>query len=410
MGWRFRHSFKVIPGVKLNLSKSGLSCSVGGAPLTMNIGPRGVYGTASIPGTGISYRQRFGGSETQPSSAPVPPVLPPSADPHLLPTVPSAIPTPGSISAPVSTMPVHEIHSASTELLTSATLKELKQVIQTAYTEHEDISGQLAVARQEKERGSRRFLSWENGFLFKKLFKTKFAKRKEDAETATAKVAELEEQLRLTTIATQVEIAPEQAEPYFKMRDTFALLAESAAVWDIKSYQATDKFHERTTAETRVDRQKVAFALGNCDLIRWEQKVPHIRNAKGGDLFLYPGFIVYRAARGAFSVIDFHDVKSNVALVKFQEEQGVPQDSNVIGQTWAKANKDGSRDKRFANNYQIPVVLYASLSLKSDTGLWEEFQFSNPERLQLFLQDWNRFVVSFGSPRSGASSQSPPIQ
>jgi hypothetical protein len=181
------------------------------------------------------------------------------------------------------------------------------------------------------------------------------------------------------------------------MRDTFALLSESAGVWDIKSYQATDKFNERTTAETRIDRQKVAFALGNCDLIQWEQKVPHIQNAKGGDLFLYPGFIVYRAAKEAFSVIDFHDVKSNAALVKFQEEQGVPQDSKVIGQTWAKSNKDGGRDKRFANNYQIPVVLYASLSLKSETGLWEEFQFSNPERLQLFLQDWAKFVNSFGA-------------
>jgi uncharacterized protein DUF4236 len=396
MGWRFRHSFKVIPGVRLNLSKSGLSCSIGGAPLTMNIGPRGVYGTASIPGTGISYREKFGGgSETQPQ--PSAPVLPSSAYPHSFPAIPSPIPTPGSFSLPASAKPVQEVHSASTELLTSNSLKDLKQVIQTAYVEHEDISGQLETARQEKERASQRFLSWENGFLFKKVFKAKFAKRKAEAETATAKVAELEEQLRLTTIATQVEIAPEQAEPYFKMRDTFALLSESGAVWDIKSYQATDKFHERTTAETRIDRQKVAFVLGNCDLIQWEQKVPHIRNAKGGDLFLYPGFIVYRAAKEAFSVIDFHDVKSNATLVKFQEEQGVPQDSKVIGQTWAKSNKDGGRDKRFANNYQIPVVLYASLSLKSETGLWEEFQFSNPERLQLFLQDWAKFLNSFGA-------------
>lgn len=398
MGWRFRHSFKVIPGVRLNLSKSGLSCSIGGAPLTMNIGPRGIYGTASIPGTGISYRQRFGGgSETQPSPAPTAPVLPPSAHPYSSPVGPSPVPIPGSFSVPVSTMPVQEVHSASTELLTSNSLKELKQVIQTAYVEHDDISRQLETARREKERTSRRFLSWENGFLLKRIFKANFAKRKAEAETATAKVAELEEQLRLTTIAAQVEIAPEQAEPYFKMRDTFASLSESAAVWDIKSYQATDRFHERTTAETRVDRQKVTFVLGSCDLIQWDQKVPHIRNAKGGDLFLYPGFIVYRAAKEAFSVIDFHDVKSNAALVKFQEEQGVPQDAKVIGQTWAKANKDGSRDKRFANNYQIPVVLYASLCLKSDTGLWEEFQFSNPERLQLFLQDLAKFVSSFGA-------------
>ena len=239
MGWRFRQSFKVIPGVRLNLSKSGLSCSIGGAPLTMNIGPRGVYGTASIPGTGISYRQRFGGgSETQPQPTAL--VLPPSAGPHSLPPIPSPVPSPNSFSLPASTKPVQEVHSASTELLTSASLKELKQVIQTAYVEHEDISGQLEAARQDKERASRRFLSWENGFLFKKLFKTKFAKRKTDAVNATAKVAELEEQLRRTRIATQVEIAPEQSEPYFKMRDTFALLSESAAVWDVKSYRATD--------------------------------------------------------------------------------------------------------------------------------------------------------------------------
>jgi uncharacterized protein DUF4236 len=401
MGWRFRHSFKVIPGVRLNLSKSGLSCSIGGAPFTMNLGPRGVYGTASLPGTGISYRQKFGdGLETHEPNAPV---FPPSATPHSSPALPSPVPVPSPLSIPASTMPVQEIHSASTELLTSESLKELKRVIQTAYDEHKDISSQLETAQREKERASRRFLSWENGFLLKKLFKAKFAQRRADSETANAKVAELEEQLRLTTIATHVEIAPEQAEPYFKMRDDFALLSESAAVWDIKSYRATDRFHERTTAETRVDRQRVAFSLGSCDLIQWEQKVPRIQNAKGGDLFLYPGFIVYRAAKEAFSVIDFHDVKSNAALVKFQEEEGVPKDSKVVGQTWAKANKDGNRDKRFANNYQIPVVLYASLSLKSDTGLWEEFQFSNPERLQLFLQDWAKFVASFGAGRQGGA-------
>ena len=46
MSWRFRQSFKIIPGVRLNLSKSGLSASIGGAPFTVNVGPRGVFGTA----------------------------------------------------------------------------------------------------------------------------------------------------------------------------------------------------------------------------------------------------------------------------------------------------------------------------------------------------------------------------
>jgi hypothetical protein len=139
----------------------------------------------------------------------------------------------------------------------------------------------------------------------------------------------------------------------------------------------------------------VLISLGTCDLIQWEQKVPHLANANGGDLFLYPGFILYRSAREAFSVIEFHDVNGRCDLVRFQEEEAVPSDARVIGQTWVKANKDGGADRRFANNHQIPIAAYASLTLKSQTGLWEEYQFSNPERLVQFLKTFNAFVSSF---------------
>jgi len=393
MGWRFRHSFKIIPSVRLNLTKSGLSCSVGGAPFTVNLGPRGFYGTASLPGSGISFRERLvPGSQTPhvPDAILSPQLVTPGSFPPVPAHIPAVIP-----SSAVSSAPVEEVRSTGTELLTSGSLKELKRVIQTAYEEHEDISGQLNTARNEKQRALDRYSSWENGFLFKRIFKKKFAKLKVDFDIAEAKVEELAEQLRLTTIATQMEIAKEQAEPYFRMRDEFASLSECAAIWDIKTHQATDRFRERTTAYQRVGRERITFSLGSCDLIQWEQKVPHLQNINGGDLFLYPGFILYRAAREAFSVIDFHDVKSTAVAVQFQEEQGVPNDSRVIGQTWAKANRDGSRDRRFVGNYQIPVVLYGSLTLKSASGLWEEFQFSNPERLQRFLEAWNSFVSSF---------------
>jgi hypothetical protein len=48
----------------------------------------------------------------------------------------------------------------------------------------------------------------------KRLFKQSFAARKESAETAAAKLEELQEQLRLTTIATEITVDREQAEPY----------------------------------------------------------------------------------------------------------------------------------------------------------------------------------------------------
>ena len=389
MSWRFRQSFKIIPGLKLNLSKSGLSASIGGAPFTLNVGSRGVYGTASIPGTGISFRQRLSEHSYPPSSGShlSPPVL---AD-NDFPRSPSGLPS--GLNSHVAAE--REIRSASTELLTSQSLKELKQFIQTAQQEREEIGTEVSKAQRDNARATARFKSWDNGFLLKKIFKESFAIRKTEAEIAAAKACELEEQFRLTTIATQVEIAREQAEPFFRMRDEFTSLSECAAIWDVKADQATDKFRERTVAARRVDRERIRFSLSNCDLIQWEQEVPHLQNVNGGDIFLYPGFILYRASKTAFSVIDFHDVKITVASVKFHEEEGVPNDSKVIGQTWAKTNKDGSRDKRFAANYQIPIAVYGDLVLKSETGLWEEFQFSNPERLDRFTSSWNAFVASF---------------
>jgi hypothetical protein len=47
---------KLFPGVRLNLSKSGVSTSIGGKGGTINIGPKGTTATVGIPGTGLSYR------------------------------------------------------------------------------------------------------------------------------------------------------------------------------------------------------------------------------------------------------------------------------------------------------------------------------------------------------------------
>ena len=55
MGFRFRKSIKIIPGIRINLSKSGPSLSVGGRGLTTNLSARGTRTTVGIPGTGLSY-------------------------------------------------------------------------------------------------------------------------------------------------------------------------------------------------------------------------------------------------------------------------------------------------------------------------------------------------------------------
>lgn len=65
MGFRFRRSIRVAPGIKLNLSKSGISTSIGRPGATLNLGSHGTRATIGLPGTGLSYstKMQVGGSQ-----------------------------------------------------------------------------------------------------------------------------------------------------------------------------------------------------------------------------------------------------------------------------------------------------------------------------------------------------------
>jgi hypothetical protein len=317
MSWRFRKSFRVLPGIKLNLTARGLSATLGAAPFSVNVGPRGVYRNLSIPGTGIWDRQRIGGLSPQSSDQQ------PLSDEG----APSSFPV-----GPLST-PSNEIHSASTELLGSESMEHLRSLVKDAYEERETIMNEISTATFEANTHTNRYQKWDRGFLMKRLFKQTFAVRKEKADTAVAKLEELREQLRLTTIATEITLDREQAEPYFRMRDEFAVLSGCQKIWNVLTEQQIDRVAERSTANRAITRNPVTFCLDSCDLIQWEQKVPHLQNHTGGDMYVYPGFILYRASKQAFALIDFHVVTLKLVSTSFTETDSIPSDSQVTGQT-----------------------------------------------------------------------------
>ncbi|MGO8756218.1 MAG: DUF4236 domain-containing protein [Gallionellaceae bacterium] len=55
--FRFRRRIKLFPGLWLNASKTGISTSIGGKGVTVNLRKGKVKTTYSIPGTGLSYIQ-----------------------------------------------------------------------------------------------------------------------------------------------------------------------------------------------------------------------------------------------------------------------------------------------------------------------------------------------------------------
>jgi hypothetical protein len=57
MGLRFRRRVSLLPGLRLNLSKSGASISVGHKGAWVTVGPRGRRMTVGLPGTGLYWTE-----------------------------------------------------------------------------------------------------------------------------------------------------------------------------------------------------------------------------------------------------------------------------------------------------------------------------------------------------------------
>ena len=65
MGMRFRRSVKIMPGVRINFSKSGMSTTIGPKGTSVNIGKKGTYLNTGIPGTGVYMREKIGGGQAK---------------------------------------------------------------------------------------------------------------------------------------------------------------------------------------------------------------------------------------------------------------------------------------------------------------------------------------------------------
>lgn len=377
MTWRFRKSVKLFPGVRVNLSRRGISTTVGVRGLSVNVGPRGTYLNQSIPGTGLSSRTKLGGAPTAPRSQSQP--LPPQSQPTALPDA----------------MEAGAIKSAAAEELTSDGLVSLKSTLQEAFAEFAELRREVSTAWQELNQKQERSKKLQGSF-FARLFRKKaIAAAAADAEEAQAKFDELNEQLRLCVVRVENNFEGEIESQYTALLGLFEGLTRCAATWD-KTATVSVGFAERSAAGQAVSRLPVRFELKHIPIIESPTPAMHLMNANGGDIFLYPGFVLM-TGQNDFALIDYRDLRVTVDNASFLEEETIPTDSKVTGRTWAKVNKSGSPDLRFKNNYEIPIVLYGTLAFSTDQGLNEVYMFSNPDRSRDFGHALLKYKTLVGS-------------
>lgn len=85
--------------------------------------------------------------------------------------------------------------------------------------------------------------------------------------------------------------------------------------------------------------------------------------------FLPDRLLVYAGSN--VGAVAYRDLKIEVRNQRFIEDgmSSVPSDAEVVDTTWRYVNKDGSADRRFKNNTQLPIVLYEEIAFFSDSGL-----------------------------------------
>jgi hypothetical protein len=59
MPFRFRKTIRLLPWLRINISKKGASVSAGKPGASVNVSEKGVKGTVGVPGTGVSYSEQL---------------------------------------------------------------------------------------------------------------------------------------------------------------------------------------------------------------------------------------------------------------------------------------------------------------------------------------------------------------
>lgn len=389
MGMRYRKRIKIADGLWLNLSGSGVSLSMGGAGATINLSSRrGATATFGIPGTGFSYQTSLGSRPGSRSGS-------------------------TATNLPIQLPSIQPIQSASVEEISEIGMQDLQQLILDTYTERQTLEVELAHRKKA--------FMWRNTFstflarpLLTVLFLRKARRKLDDwIDRWKAQVDEVQTIIGGHGLQFDWSLSPGVIQRYESVIESFTLASHSKVIWDITGSRAVNRLIERSNAHRAVDRIRVLFQKGRpryLPAIEGDShpEVPVLRNANGADIYIFPGFVLLESPRN-FAVVSIKDMKAEFCFTRFRETETVPSDSRVLGYGWQRENKNGSPDRRFKENRQIPIACYGQLAL-SGSGMNEEYQFSNAEHAETFANSLEslRSAVIVADDRFGRASSKEP--
>ncbi|MRW87857.1 DUF4236 domain-containing protein [Pseudoduganella sp. FT26W] len=361
MGLSFRKTIKAGP-FNFNLSGSGIGVSVGIPGFRVGTGPRGNY--ISMAGGRFTYRKD---STNYPKAGETASLQVPRSD---------AEPRPGERFIPSG----------------SATVAPL-EVIQSADVSHLSDADSVDIVEEINSKRSKMAI-WYWPLIFIGMLWYLLREDSPSSPIMTGVLLALsimvavgtfwlymwDEARRSTVLFYDFDSGAEHV--YEQVLSSFAGLYQCKASWRVlASGQVLDGRYNAGAGRT-LQRKTAVLGKGGISHLQCNIDVPWL-NAGRNSLYFYPDR-VFIVSGSRVAACTYGSLNSTARLTRFIEDGGVPSDSNVVGQTWRFVNKNGTPDRRFNNNIQIPIAQYEELCLSSTQGIQECFQFSRTGTAEAF--------------------------
>lgn len=179
------------------------------------------------------------------------------------------------------------------------------------------------------------------------------------------------------SVVLMYDLEDDAAKAYEAMTAAFDRVAACHGKWHVDAGGAVNDlttWKRNAGASHVLDKRPTVLGYGLPTILKSNVTPPSMAVGKE-TLFFLPDFLLVvhddNVGAVAYDQLSIRWQDSN-----FIEEGTVPRDTTVLFHTWKHPNKSGGPDRRFANNYQIPVCLYESIHLTSINGLNELLQVS----------------------------------
>ena len=174
----------------------------------------------------------------------------------------------------------------------------------------------------------------------------------------------------------------EKEEEHNRRVGAWLILAESSKEWQVltETYNSNTKVH--AGASRSLKRAACTIRKISPYYLKTNVEIIQIALMKETLLILPDKVFIIRGTK--VGAVDYDDLQIQVSSINFVESDPVPEDAQVIGQTWQYVNKNGTPDKRYKNNRQLPICLYGVVRLKSASGVNVEMQVSNIQKSRDF--------------------------